>query len=67
MSPNEMIATTLGGITLGTAIFQGALHIGKIINRVDRHDVRLEDHDSKLRDHGEHIAELLYSDKHRSK
>lgn len=48
MNPGEVMAITLAGITLGTAVFQGGIFIGRLSNRVDRHNDRLDDHDEEI-------------------
>lgn len=45
----QLVAVIGAGSTIGSAIFWGALWLGRLTNRLERSERRLDDHDDELR------------------
>lgn len=50
MSIGELAAVVMGGVTVGTTMFHVVLWLGKLTNKVDRHEDKLNDHERDIRE-----------------
>ncbi len=49
LSWEQIVAVIGAGSTMGSAIFWGALWLGRLTNRIERIERRVDDHDDELR------------------
>jgi hypothetical protein len=54
ITAEQILAVCAAGSTIATAIFWGAYYLGKVTNRIERLEERVDDHDRIIHHTGAH-------------